>query len=73
VVVNNPNTPGAGFGVDTNVVTLLEPGKPGRKLPLLSKRDVAQRVLDWVVKRRSTPPARRSKIEQATGTRADRA
>jgi len=73
VVVNNPNTPGAGFGVDTNVVTLLEAGKQGRKLPLLSKRDVAQRVLDWVVKRRSTPPARRRKVEQATGPRADRA
>jgi phosphopantothenoylcysteine decarboxylase/phosphopantothenate--cysteine ligase len=73
VVVNNPRTPGAGFGVETNVVTLLEVGKQGRKLPLLSKREVAQRILDWVVKRRSTPPARRRKREQTAGTRADRA
>jgi len=55
MVVNNPNDKGAAIGGDTNVVTLLEPHKDGRKLPVLPKREVAQRILDWVVKRRTAP------------------
>ncbi len=58
LVVNNPGEPGAAIGGDTNVVTLLEAGKPGRRLPVLPKREVAQRILDWVVARRSVPPRR---------------
>ncbi len=48
IVVNNPNVPGAGFEVDTNVVTLID--KTGKivKLPLLSKREVAEKVLERV-------------------------
>jgi phosphopantothenoylcysteine decarboxylase/phosphopantothenate--cysteine ligase len=55
LVVNDPGDPGAAIGGDTNVVTFLEPDKDGRKLPVLPKREVARRVLDWVVKRRLTP------------------
>ena len=58
LVVNNPREPGAAIGGDTNVVTLLEKGKPGRKLPVLPKRGVAERILDWVVKRRDSMPRR---------------
>jgi phosphopantothenoylcysteine decarboxylase/phosphopantothenate--cysteine ligase len=66
LVVNNPGEPGAAIGGDTNVVTLIEAGKPGRRLPVLPKREVAQRILDWVVARRSAPPRR------ATGERSSR-
>ncbi len=51
VIINNPLEPGAGFGVDTNKVTLLEAGKKAQHLPLLSKRDVADRIFDRIVAR----------------------
>jgi phosphopantothenoylcysteine decarboxylase/phosphopantothenate--cysteine ligase len=49
VVLNAANEPGAGFGVDTNRVTIVrrdvvEP----EVLPLLDKRDVAEEILDRV-------------------------
>jgi phosphopantothenoylcysteine decarboxylase/phosphopantothenate--cysteine ligase len=60
LVVNNPNDKGAAIGGDTNVVTLLEPRREPRRLPVLPKREVAKRVFDWVVKRRSSPSRRQS-------------
>lgn len=45
IVVNNPNTPGAAFDVDTNVVTVVTAAGQ-QSLPLLPKRDVAARILD---------------------------
>ena len=44
IVANDLSTPGAGFGVDTNVVTLITPDGQTR-LPLASKREVADQVL----------------------------
>lgn len=47
VVANNLKVSGAGFGTDTNVVTLI--GKDFQKeLPLLSKEEVADRILDEI-------------------------
>jgi len=48
VVLNDALEPGAGFEVPTNRVTVL--GKGGRRvdLPLMPKRDVAERILDVV-------------------------
>lgn len=48
VVVNDAREPGAGFGVDTNRVTLL--GRNGKEevLPLMSKEAVADEILDRV-------------------------
>ncbi|HEV8266356.1 MAG TPA: bifunctional phosphopantothenoylcysteine decarboxylase/phosphopantothenate--cysteine ligase CoaBC [Gemmatimonadales bacterium] len=48
VVLNDALEPGAGFEVMTNRVTVI--GKSGRQveLPLLPKRDVAERILDVV-------------------------
>ena len=60
IVVNNPKQPGAAIGGDTNVVMLLEKGRTARKLPVLPKREVAQRILDWVVARRTTGTRRAS-------------
>jgi phosphopantothenoylcysteine decarboxylase/phosphopantothenate--cysteine ligase len=48
IVVNNPNVPGAGFEVDTNQVTLIDKQGKIEKLPLLSKREVAGKILDKV-------------------------
>ena len=45
VVANNLKVAGAGFGVDTNVVTLITPDST-RELPLMSKADVADAILD---------------------------
>jgi phosphopantothenoylcysteine decarboxylase / phosphopantothenate---cysteine ligase len=54
IVANDVTAEGAGFDVDTNVVTLLS--RDGRDLPLprLTKREVAHRILDEVVRLSST-------------------
>ncbi len=51
IVLNELNVEGAGFGVDTNVVTFIEPHREPVALPMMSKRDVADRILDWLVSR----------------------
>ena len=48
VVVNDARETGAGFGVDTNRVTLLGPTGQEEALPLLSKDAVADEILDRV-------------------------
>lgn len=45
IVLNNPLEPGAGFGSDTNSVTLLAPGGEPEALPRMSKIDVAHEIL----------------------------
>ena len=54
IVANDVTAEGAGFDVDTNVVTLLS--RDGRDLPLprLTKREVAHRILDEVVRLSAT-------------------
>jgi phosphopantothenoylcysteine decarboxylase / phosphopantothenate---cysteine ligase len=48
LVVNDATEPGAGFEVETNRVVLLQPGRGDEALPLLSKDEVADRILDRV-------------------------
>lgn len=48
IVVNDATEPGAGFGVDTNRVTLLHRDGTDEVLPLQSKADVADAILDRV-------------------------
>ena len=48
LVVNDVTAPGAGFGVDTNIVALLAPNAPAEELPRMGKREVAERILDRV-------------------------
>ena len=52
VVANNLKVAGAGFGVDTNVVTFITPDGV-RELPLMSKDDVADAILDEILARKS--------------------
>jgi phosphopantothenoylcysteine decarboxylase/phosphopantothenate--cysteine ligase len=46
IVVNDATEPGAGFGVDTNVVTILTATGGEERLPLLPKAQVADAILD---------------------------
>jgi phosphopantothenoylcysteine decarboxylase/phosphopantothenate--cysteine ligase len=50
IVLNNPSEPGAGFETDTNKVTIFIPKRKGIKLPLMSKSEVASRLIDEVSK-----------------------
>lgn len=52
VVANNLKVAGAGFGVDTNVVTFIT-ADGARELPLMSKADVADAILDEILARRA--------------------
>lgn len=48
LVANDATEEGAGFEVDTNIVTLLRVGAEPERLPLLSKDKVAETILDRV-------------------------
>lgn len=48
IVANNLKVPGAGFGVDTNVVTLITKDEVV-ELPQMSKEDVAEKILDAIM------------------------
>jgi phosphopantothenoylcysteine decarboxylase/phosphopantothenate--cysteine ligase len=49
IVANDVTAPGSGFGTDTNKVTLISRDGEEEALPLMTKREVADRVWDWVV------------------------
>jgi phosphopantothenoylcysteine decarboxylase/phosphopantothenate--cysteine ligase len=51
LVANDVAEPGSGFGTDTNRVTVYAADSPPEELPLLSKREVAELLLDRVVVR----------------------
>ncbi|HLZ07137.1 MAG TPA: phosphopantothenoylcysteine decarboxylase, partial [Chloroflexota bacterium] len=48
IVANDVESPGSGFGTDTNLVTLID-AQGQESLPMLPKRVVADRILDRVV------------------------
>jgi phosphopantothenoylcysteine decarboxylase/phosphopantothenate--cysteine ligase len=48
LVANDVSEPGSGFGTDTNRVTILAADGSRDELPLLTKREVADRILDRV-------------------------
>lgn len=48
IVANNVTTEGAGFGTDTNIVTIYKKSGEKRELPLQSKRNVAKNILQMV-------------------------
>lgn len=51
IAANNLNVPGAGFGVDTNVITIIT-ADGFTELPLMGKDDAAQKLLDAIEQRR---------------------
>jgi phosphopantothenoylcysteine decarboxylase/phosphopantothenate--cysteine ligase len=72
LVANDVAEPGSGFGTDTNRVTIVTPGDAPEPWPLLTKAQVAHRLLDRVLATRArmgasssvtpaeTPPEERS-------------
>jgi len=46
IVVNNPNVEGAGFGYDTNQVTVIFGDGRSESLPLMPKTELADKILD---------------------------
>ncbi len=50
IIVNNPNLKGAGFEVDTNIATLVYKKGKVEKLPLMSKKELAEKIIDRIVK-----------------------
>ena len=48
IVANNLKVAGAGFGTDTNVVTLITKDEV-KELPILSKEEVADRILSFLL------------------------
>lgn len=54
IVANDISQKGAGFGTDTNVVWLINSSGQEKKLPLMSKRDVADAIFDEVISIRSS-------------------
>ncbi|MEO6351276.1 MAG: bifunctional phosphopantothenoylcysteine decarboxylase/phosphopantothenate--cysteine ligase CoaBC [Candidatus Limnocylindrales bacterium] len=53
LVANDVAEDGSGFGTGTNIVTIVVPGEPDEQWPLMSKRQVADRLLDRVAKLRA--------------------
>lgn len=52
IAANNLKIKGAGFGTDTNIITLITP-KSVTELPLMSKEDAANAILDQILSIRS--------------------
>ncbi len=48
ICVNDVSRKDAGFGIDTNIVTIYTKAGEKIELPLLSKQDTAKRILDYV-------------------------
>ena len=55
IALNNLREEGAGFAVDTNVVTLIDAEGREEALPKMSKTEVADRLLDRVLELLATP------------------
>ena len=51
IVLNSLNDQGAGFGYDTNKVTIIERNGRRTDLPLQSKTEVARRIVGAVVEK----------------------
>jgi phosphopantothenoylcysteine decarboxylase/phosphopantothenate--cysteine ligase len=50
IVANDVTKEGSGFGTDTNEVTIINKKGESEHLPLITKREVADKILDRVVK-----------------------
>jgi phosphopantothenoylcysteine decarboxylase/phosphopantothenate--cysteine ligase len=64
IVANDVTAEGAGFDVDTNIVTIFSVDGRDVALPKLTKADVAQRILDEIVRLLAT---RRKAVAEASG------
>ena len=53
VVANDITKEGAGFNTDTNIATIITSGGEEIEVPLMAKRDLADKILDEVVRLRA--------------------
>jgi phosphopantothenoylcysteine decarboxylase/phosphopantothenate--cysteine ligase len=60
IVANDVTAEGAGFDVDTNIVTLFSRDGRDVALPKLTKPQVAQRILDEIVRLRESLHGRKA-------------
>jgi phosphopantothenoylcysteine decarboxylase/phosphopantothenate--cysteine ligase len=58
IVANDITAKDSGFGTDTNLVTIIDRKGKIDSLPLLTKREVAERILDKVVEFLPEPKSR---------------
>jgi phosphopantothenoylcysteine decarboxylase/phosphopantothenate--cysteine ligase len=70
LVANDVTEEGSGFGSDTNRVTIVVPGSAPERWPLLSKRAVADRLLDRVAALLDARDASRQTGQATPTTRA---
>lgn len=49
IVLNSMRDPGAGFGTDTNTVTIITPDGKSEKYPLMLKSEVADKIIDFII------------------------
>ena len=56
IVANDITEPESGFEADTNRITIIDKAGNAESLPLMSKREAAERILDRVVKRLGESP-----------------
>jgi phosphopantothenoylcysteine decarboxylase/phosphopantothenate--cysteine ligase len=52
VIANDITKKGAGFNTDTNIATIIT-AESEKSLPLMSKRDLADKILDEIVRLRN--------------------
>lgn len=45
IVLNSLSDPGAGFGTDTNIITMIRPDGESKSLPLMQKTEVAREIM----------------------------
>ena len=64
IVANDVTAEGAGFDVDTNIVTIFSMDGRDVALPKLTKREVAQRILDEIARLLTT---RKTFLNEASG------
>jgi phosphopantothenoylcysteine decarboxylase/phosphopantothenate--cysteine ligase len=48
IVLNSLSDPGAGFGTDTNIVTMIQPDGESKTLPLMQKTEVAREIMQAI-------------------------
>lgn len=49
IVANDVTKPGAGFGSDTNIVTIMDRNGGKLSLSIMSKKDVANSIIDYII------------------------
>jgi phosphopantothenoylcysteine decarboxylase / phosphopantothenate---cysteine ligase len=70
LVANDVSEPGSGFGTETNRVTILDRAGAREELPLLPKREVADRILDRIAHALDARDAAEQTAGMQRGTRS---